>query len=215
MLRAVSSGGYPGERVEIAITDVLHRTVFGVHPEVNIHPAGGASPRALDSGAALLELLRQVSAVDTDAPGNRALDALLATGRDVFVERGYHNARVDDLAAAAGVSHGAFYRYFRNKDEIARVLAARAAFAVSTTVTDMPDIAALEGPAGTAVLRRWLLRYHAAHVNEAAMLRVWVDAALQDPSLRAESAPLLDWGRRRMSRAWRRGTSATSTSTQS
>ena len=32
------------------------------------------------------------------------------------------------------------------------------------------------------------------------MLRVWVDAALQDPALRAESAPLLDWGRRRMSR---------------
>ena len=40
------------------------------------------------------------------------------------------------------------------------------------------------------------------------MLRVWVDAALQDPALRAESAPLLDWGRRRMSRylrpAWLR-----------
>ena len=32
------------------------------------------------------------------------------------------------------------------------------------------------------------------------MLRVWVDAALQDPALRAESAPLLDWGRRRMAR---------------
>ena len=30
------------------------------------------------------------------------------------------------------------------------------------------------------------------------MLRVWVDAALQDPAIRAESAPLLDWGRRRM-----------------
>ena len=32
------------------------------------------------------------------------------------------------------------------------------------------------------------------------MMRVWVDAALQDPALRAESAPPLDWGRRRMSR---------------
>jgi hypothetical protein len=27
---------------------------------------------------------------------------------------------------------------------------------------------------------------------------VWVDAALQAPELKAESAPLLDWGRRRM-----------------
>jgi hypothetical protein len=32
------------------------------------------------------------------------------------------------------------------------------------------------------------------------MLRVWVDAALQDAGIRAESAPLLDWGRRRMAR---------------
>jgi hypothetical protein len=49
-------------------------------------------------------------------------------------------------------------------------------------------------------LRRWLRRYHAAHVSEAAMLRVWINAALADPAIRVESAPLLDWGRRRMSR---------------
>jgi hypothetical protein len=30
------------------------------------------------------------------------------------------------------------------------------------------------------------------------MLRVWVDAALQDAALRANSAPALDWGRRAM-----------------
>ena len=65
---------------------------------------------------------------------------------------------------------------------------------------ELPDAAALEGPAGTSVLRRWLRRYNAAHANEAVMLRVWVDAALQDPVIRTESAPPLDWGRRRMSR---------------
>jgi hypothetical protein len=32
------------------------------------------------------------------------------------------------------------------------------------------------------------------------MLQVWVDASLQDPVLRTESAPLYDWGRRRMAR---------------
>jgi AcrR family transcriptional regulator len=98
------------------------------------------------------------------------------------------------------VSHGAFYRYFRNKDQLARVLAARAVNSVGAEVIEIPDIEALERPDGKVVLRRWLGRYHAAHTNEASMLRVWVDAALQDPSLRAESAPLLDWGRRRMAR---------------
>jgi AcrR family transcriptional regulator len=200
MLRSVVPGGYPGERVEIALTDVLHRTLFGVHADVNVHASEGSPPRTLESGSEMLDLLRQNGAVDPDASGNRAFDALLASGRDVFVERGYHNTRVDDLVAAAGVSHGAFYRYFPNKDALARVLTARAVNAVGTAVIEMPDIAALEGPPGTGVLRRWLCRYHAAHVNEAGMLRVWVDAALQDPALRADSAPLLDWGRRRMSR---------------
>jgi hypothetical protein len=30
------------------------------------------------------------------------------------------------------------------------------------------------------------------------MIRVWVDAALNDPELRSDSAAALDWGRRRM-----------------
>ena len=29
-------------------------------------------------------------------------------------------------------------------------------------------------------------------------MRAWVDGALQDPALRADSAPPLDWGRRRL-----------------
>src|SRR5882724_3817028 len=80
------------------------------------------------------------------------------------------------------------------------MLTARAVNAVGTTVLVAPDIAALDAATGKSPLRRWLVRYNAAHANEAAMLRVWVDAALQDPALRAESAPLLDWGRRRMVR---------------
>ncbi len=200
VLRSVVPDAYPSEHVEIAFTDVLHRTLFGVCAGVNVHPPEGDPPPALESGADMLEILRHDGAVDPDAAGNRALDALLTAGRDVFVERGYHNTRVDDLVAAAGVSHGAFYRYFRNKDQLARMLAARAVHAVGAAVLEIPDLSVLASPSGKGALRRWLYRYHAAHVNEAAMLRVWVDAALEDPALRADSAPLLDWGRRRMSR---------------
>jgi AcrR family transcriptional regulator len=107
---------------------------------------------------------------------------------------------VDDLVSAAGVSHGAFYRYFRNKEELARILTVRGVRTVGSVVTEIPALFALRESTGKTVLRRWLRRYHAAHVHEAAMLRVWVDAAQSDPVIRAESAPLLDWGRRRLSR---------------
>ena len=201
ILRSVAPDAFPSERVELATTDVLHRTLFGLRADVNVHPPDGSPPPALAFGTEMLEMFRQDEvAIDGDSSANRALTALLSSGRDVFVDRGYHNTRVDDLVAAAGVSHGAFYRYFRNKDQLARILTTRAVQAVGATVTELPEVPALDGQAATGSLRRWLRRYNAAHANEAAMLSVWVDAALQDPALRAESAPMLDWGRRQMSR---------------
>ncbi len=199
VMGSIAPDAYPGERVEDAFTDVLHRTLFGRQPDVNVHPPGGTRPPSLAFGPEMLARLNDDgSRRGPDPTNNRALDALLASGRAVFVDRGYHNTRVDDLVTAAGVSHGAFYRYFRNKDELAQILTARAVQAVGAAVVEIPDVAGLDASASTSVLRRWLRRYHSAHANEAAMLRVWIDASLQDPALRAESAPLLDWGRRRM-----------------
>jgi AcrR family transcriptional regulator len=200
ILRSVAPDAYPGERVEVAITDVVHRTLFEIRPEVNVHSTAGASSPPLDLGPEMRELLQNGDAVDPHSSGNVAFDALISSGRDVFVERGFHDTRVDDLVAAAGVSHGAFYRYFRNKEELARILTARAVQTVGTALIEIPDLPMLEGTAGKNALRRWLRRYNAAQANEVVMLRVWVDASLQDPAIRTESAPLLDWGRRRMAR---------------
>jgi AcrR family transcriptional regulator len=200
IFRSVVPADYPRERVEIALTDVVHRTLFGVLPDVNVHTPEGSSPTTLESGPVMLEMLLQDGAADPNTLGNRTLDALVSAGRAVFIDRGYHNTRVEDIAAAAGVSYGAFYRHFRNKDQLARMLTARAVQSVGTTVMEIPDLFTLEGQAAKVVLRRWLRRYHISHANEAAMLRVWVDAAVQDPVIRASSAPLLDWGRRRFAR---------------
>jgi AcrR family transcriptional regulator len=200
ILRTVAAAAYPGERVEDAVTDVLHRTLFGVRADVNVHAPVRSPSDPVGFDPTMLQILRQDrESPDPDESGNRALTALLTSGRDVFVGRGYHNTRVDDLVAAAGVSHGAFYRYFRNKDQLARILTARAMRVVGATVSEIPDVSDLDASAGRAALRRWLRSYNAVHAKEAAMLGVWVDAALQDPALRAESAPPLDWGRRRMS----------------
>ena len=201
ILRSAQPDAYSDEQVEVAIADVLHRTLFGLLPDVNVHRPGGTPPPPIPFAAEAIETFRAATRAEPDPEGgNAALDAILASAPEVFVKRGYHSTRVDDLVAAAGVSHGAFYRYFKNKEELARLLVARAVQQVGASVAEIPDLTGLDAEAGTPALRRWLRKYHDAHVHEAAMLRVWVAAAAQDPAIRAESAPPLDWGRRHMSR---------------
>jgi AcrR family transcriptional regulator len=189
--------GVTSDRMVTALTDAFHRTLFGPRPGVNDAGSEGASnaPPATDAlDRAISELAPEPAGVDTGR--ERLLDA----SRDVFVVQGFHATRVDDLTAAAGLSRAAFYKHFRNKEEVARVLTARAAQAVGDTVRAMPSRAEIEAPRGAVALRRWLRAYHAAHTGEAVMLRVWTEATLQDPSRRGDLAPLLDWGRRRMLR---------------
>jgi AcrR family transcriptional regulator len=200
ILRSAVPDAYPAELVEGTLTDVIHRALFGRHAKVNVH-AAGSPPPAVSFGPAMRRVLAEAEAVpDLTAAGRQTFEGLTGAGRDVFVRRGFHRTRVDDVVEVAGVSHGAFYRYFENKDHLARILAARAMLAVSTVINDVPVEAHDDDPAGRAALRRWLRRYNATQASEAAMLRVWVDAALEDEALSADSAPALDWGRRQMAR---------------
>jgi AcrR family transcriptional regulator len=54
---------------------------------------------------------------------------ILGAARRVFVEKGFHRATIDDVVAASGISVGAIYNYFPNKDELIRacILAANRA----------------------------------------------------------------------------------------
>jgi AcrR family transcriptional regulator len=199
ILRSAVPDGYPDERVIDALTDVIHRSLFGLDPEVNVHPPADVRPPVLRFDPVFREAFRRGGPDgELTASGRQTRDALMEAGRETFVRLGYHRTRVDDVVEAAGVSHGAFYRYFGNKDHMARILTAQAMQTVSVVLSEIPTDDAHEGPAGRTALRRWLRRYNATQSNEAAMLRVWVDAELQDATARSNSAPALDWGRRKM-----------------
>src|SRR5690242_11962185 len=61
---------------------------------------------------------------------------LLAAARDVFATRGYHDAKIDDIVAAAKVAKGTFYLYFPDKrsvfSELVDVLFTRLGAAILT-----------------------------------------------------------------------------------
>jgi AcrR family transcriptional regulator len=205
MQAPAGASAYPRSRVDDAITDIVHRTLVGrLDPDVNAHAATKRRPPRIRMGPVMLEGLQADDGPEDLSPtGARTLEALLAAGHDVLVARGYHGTRVDDIAQAAKVSHGAFYRYFDNKDHLIRLLAVRAIRTVSVALADIPDISDIvDSPdtATSATLLRWLRRYHTTQASEAAMIRVWLDATADDPSLQPESAAALDWGRRQMAR---------------
>src|SRR5438552_5166458 len=52
--------------------------------------------------------------------GHRTRAALVQAGRRVFEEQGFLNARIGDIAKAAGVAHGGFYHYFDSKEAVFR-----------------------------------------------------------------------------------------------
>jgi AcrR family transcriptional regulator len=197
ILRSALPDAYPRDRVADAVADVLHRALFGLRPEVNAQlPVGDRAP-TLRIGQAFDELLQRTDALEAESrqPSRRALASLLEVGQDVIVGRGYQGTRVDDVVDAAGVSHGAFYRYFENKDELVQVIAMRALRAVSTALAEIPDVR------DRVALRRWLRRYNAVHAEKAAMIRVWAEAV--DDPMRSDRAAAFDWGRRQMARVLR------------
>lgn len=198
ILRAITPSAYPQDRIEGAVADVVHRVLFGLQA-VNTHPPARRRPPMLEFSPPMSDALQQDGGVhDLNPARQRTRQALLDAGRELFVARGYHDTRINDIVAAAGLSHGAFYRYFESKDRLAHVLAVQAIGTVSTALADIPPATAPDGAARTASFRRWLRQYNATQAGEAAMIRVWADAALQDATFRSDSAAAIDWGRRRM-----------------
>lgn len=200
IMRAAEPRGVPRLQLENALADVVHRTLFGTDPAVNVHMSTSRTPSiALDPS--LAGLLQQDPGPVRDE-GTSTVDGLLSAGRTTLLARGYFATRIDDIVSAAGVSHGAFYRYFTNKADFTRVLVVRALRPVWATWVELPPADDNGAPTRTD-LRRWLRRFNSVRVDDAAVLGVWLDAALHDPAFGVDAAGALDWGRRRAARVLR------------
>lgn len=65
-----------------------------------------------------------VGSVPHSERGRRTRRQLLTAAREIFERDGFLDARVTDISAAAGASHGSFYTYFESKTDIFRTLCA-------------------------------------------------------------------------------------------
>lgn len=121
--------------------------------------------------------------------GRETLRRLLEAAITVFDERGYHAARVDDIVKVAQTSHGTFYLYFRNKDDLFHALVVDVTEAMRELAESLPPIKASK--AGYEVLREWLDGFYGIYEHYHPVIRAWTEANAQNPELAAMGGEVL------------------------
>jgi AcrR family transcriptional regulator len=131
---------------------------------------------------------------DRDAPRagrGRAEDTLRrihAAGRECFRRYGYAAARIDDIVAVAGTSHGAFYLYFRNKEDLLHRLAVECAERIRGLTAALE---ALPRPIESAALESWVADFVGVYHDDGPVIRVWLDNRDPDPLMQAVASDAL------------------------
>jgi AcrR family transcriptional regulator len=114
------------------------------------------------------------------ARGQRTVRKLLDAGIDVFGRKGYHPARVDDIVKVAKTSHGTFYLYFANKEDLFRALTEDVADEMGALID---SLGALTPDAdGKAELRAWLSKFAELHRHYGPVIRAWTEAEIDATS---------------------------------
>jgi AcrR family transcriptional regulator len=113
--------------------------------------------------------------------GKKTLRKLLDAAIIVFEKRGYHAARVDDIVKVAKTSHGTFYLYFANKEDLFRALLAD----VADEMTELSESLGPIGPtkAGYDELRAWLAKFFDLYARYHPVIRAWTETEVADPEI--------------------------------
>ena len=107
---------------------------------------------------------------------------ILEAGRACFRIYGYSGARVDDIVEIAGISHGAFYLYFRNKEELLHRMAVDCAERLRELTA---ELAGLARPLTRDALNQWVANFVAVYHEDGPVIRVWLDNRDPDPLMQS------------------------------
>jgi AcrR family transcriptional regulator len=116
------------------------------------------------------------------AKGKRTRARLLVAGKVVFERDGFLQARISDIAAEAGVSHGSFYHYFDTKEAIFREIAE----GVEVQLLSMDDAAHehLHESSPIDRIRTANRSYLAAYKKESKIMKVIEEVSRYDEEVR-------------------------------
>jgi AcrR family transcriptional regulator len=84
---------------------------------------------------------------------------------------------VDDIVKVARTSHGTFYLYFANKEDLFRALLADVAEEVESLASTLGPVGPDE--AGYRELRGWLGRFSDMYVHYGPVIRAWTEAEVE------------------------------------
>lgn len=112
------------------------------------------------------------------AQGRKTRRRLSDAALRVFAKRGYHQTRVDDVVRAARTSHGTFYLYFANKEDLLRQLAIECADALEELAMRVPEVT--PGPEGRAALHEYLGTFLTTYGHYGVVIRAWMEQQVDD-----------------------------------
>jgi AcrR family transcriptional regulator len=102
--------------------------------------------------------------------GRETVRKLLEAALAEFDERGYQTVRVDDVVRRAKTSHGTFYLYFANKDDLFKTLLRDALHDMEIITGDFPVVTRNES--GRAALRSWVRKFFGTYAEHATVIRI-------------------------------------------
>ncbi len=110
------------------------------------------------------------------AQGRQTVQKLLDAGLAEFDERGFQAVRVDDVVRRAKISHGTFYLYFANKEDLFKALLSDALVDMAALTDEFPVVTRNE--AGQAALRRWVSAFCDTYAAHASVIRILSQAEI-------------------------------------
>jgi AcrR family transcriptional regulator len=134
-------------------------------------PADGARPHRPSLGGGIPAKQRGLG-----AQGRETVRRLLDAGLAEFEVTGLQASRVEDIVRRAKTSHGTFYLYFSNKDDLFHTLLQDALHDMAVITDDFPVVTGNE--AGRTALRRWVESFSETYAAHATVLRILTQAEI-------------------------------------